>query len=65
MEHTIDYQIRTEAEADASIYTDTYDGGLWLSIQLNHASASAVLTHDQALALIDAIQFALSAGDAA
>ena len=64
MEHQIDYQRRNEAEADASIYTDTYDGGLWLSIQLNHASVSAVLTHDQALALIESIQFALSARDA-
>jgi hypothetical protein len=65
MEQVIDYQMRTEAEADARIYTDTYDGGLWLSVQLNHASVSAVLTHDQALSLIESIRFALSAGDAA
>jgi hypothetical protein len=61
---TIDYQIRNEAEADARIYTDAYDGGLWLSIQLNHASISAVLTREQALTLIESIQFALSAGEA-
>jgi hypothetical protein len=65
MSDNIDYQVRTEAQSDARIYTDAYDEGLWLSIHLNNASVSAVLTREQAIALIDAIQFALSAGDAA
>lgn len=65
MPDNIDYQIRTEAQSDARIYTDAYDEGLWLSIHLNNASISAVLSRDQAIALIDSIQFALSAGEAA
>ena len=65
MEHTIDYQRRTECRDDASIYTDEYDNGIWLNVMVPGASTRAILTRSQALALIDAIQFALSAGDAA
>jgi hypothetical protein len=65
MKNPIDYQIRTECSDDTAIYTDEYDNGLWLSIMVNGGSARAILTRDQAEALIDAIKFALSAGDAA
>ena len=64
MSATIDYQIRTEGDEDTAIYTDAYDNGVWLNVILPGASARAVLTRSQALALIDAINFALSAGDA-
>ena len=59
----IDYQIRTEGEADTVIYTDEYEGGLWLNVILPGASARAILTRSQALALIDAINYALSASE--
>lgn len=65
MSATMDYQIRTEGDEDTAIYTDAYDNGIWLNVMLPGASARAVLTRSQALALIDAINFALSAGDAA
>jgi len=61
----IDYQIRTEGEGDSVIYTDEYDNGLWLSVMVNGASARAIFTRSQALALIEAINYALSAGDVA
>ena len=65
MTATIDYQIRNEGTDGAAVYTDAYDNGLWLSVMLDGASARAILTRDQALALIESIQFALSAGEAA
>ena len=61
----IDYQIRTECSDETVIYTDEYDGGLWLSVMVNGGSARAILTRDQAAALIDAIKFALSASEVA
>lgn len=66
MTNPIDYQIRTECIDDATIYTDTWDDGLYLSVMIRDGSARATLTRDQAHALIEAIQFALSAnGEAA
>ena len=65
MEQVIDYQIRNEGTDGAAVYTDAYDNGLWLSVMLDGASARAIFTRSQALALIDAINYALSAGDAA
>ena len=65
MSNPIDYQIRTEGSDDTAIYTDEYDNGLWLSIMVNGGSARAILTRGQAEALIDAIKFALSAGEKA
>jgi len=65
MTNPIDYQIRTEGEGDSVIYTDEYEGGLWLNVMVPGASTRAILTRAQALALIESIQFALSAGDAA
>lgn len=62
---TIDYQTRTEGLLDSAIYTDEFDNGLWLSVQVHGASTRAILTRSQALSLIDAINYALSAGDAA
>lgn len=62
MSNPIDYQIRTEGSDDTAIYTDEYDNGLWLSVMVNGGSARAILTREQAEALIDAIKFALSAG---
>ena len=64
MSATMDYQTRTEGDEDTVIYTDAYDNGVWLNVMLPGASARAVLTRSQALALIDAINYALSAGDA-
>ena len=61
----IDYQIRNEGTDGTAIYTDEYDNGLWLSVMVDGGSARAILTRSQALALIDAINYALSAGDAA
>jgi hypothetical protein len=63
MTNPIDYQIRTEGEGDTAIYTDEYEGGLWLNVMLPGASARAILTRAQALALIESIQFALSANE--
>jgi hypothetical protein len=57
----IDYETRIECENDSSIFIDEFDNGLWLNIMVSGASARAILTSEQALALIDAIQFALSA----
>jgi len=57
----IDYQVRTEGSEQSCIYTDQWDDGVYLSVMLNGGSARAILTRDQALALIDAIKFALSA----
>ena len=65
MKNPIDYQIRTEGSDDTAIYTDEYDNGLWLSVMVNGGSARAILSRDQAEALIDAIKFALSAGEKA
>jgi len=59
----IDYQVRTECSDETVIYTDEYDSGLWLSVMVNGGSARAILTRDQAAALIDAIKFALSANE--
>ena len=63
MKNPVDYQIRTECTNDTVIYTDEYEGGLWLNVMVPGASARIVLTRDQAHALIDAIKFALSAGE--
>lgn len=60
----IDYQTRTECIDDASIYTDQWDDGVYLSVMINGGSARATMTRDQAYALIEAIQFALSANGA-
>jgi len=65
MTNPIDYQVRTEGEGDSAIYTDEYEGGLWLNVMLPGSSTRAILTRAQALTLIESIQFALSAGDAA
>ena len=65
MSATMDYQIRTEGDEETAIYTDAYDNGVWLNVMLPGASARAVLTRSQALALIESIQFALSAGETA
>ena len=65
MSNPIDYQIRTEGSDDTAIYTDEYDMGVWLSVMVNGGSARAILTREQAEALIDAIKFALSAGEKA
>ena len=61
----IDYQIRTECIDDATIYTDTWDDGVYLSVMISGGSARATMTREQALALIDAINYALSAGETA
>jgi len=61
----IDYQIRTEGEGDSAIYTDEYEGGLWLNVMLPGSSTRAILTRSQALALIGAINYALSANEVA
>jgi hypothetical protein len=65
MTNPIDYQIRTEGEGDSAIYTDDYEGGLWLNVMVSGGSARAILTRAQALTLIESIQFALSAGEKA
>jgi hypothetical protein len=59
----IDYETRIECENDSSIFIDEFDNGLWLNIMVSGASARAILTEDQALALIRAIEFALSANE--
>jgi hypothetical protein len=64
MPATIDYQTRTECIDDAAIYTDQWDDGVYLSVMISGGSARATLTRDQAHALIEAIQFALSANGA-
>jgi len=62
MEHNpIDYQVRTECSDSTAIYTDEWDNGVSLSVMVRGGSARATLTRDQAHALIEAIQFALSA----
>lgn len=61
MKQPIDYQTRIECEDHTAIYTDEWDNGLSLSVMVRGGSARAILTREQALALIDAIQFALSA----
>jgi hypothetical protein len=58
----MDYQTRTEGLLDSAIYTDEWNNGLTLSVMVMGGSARAVLTRSQALALIDAINYALSAG---
>jgi hypothetical protein len=63
MKNPIDYQIRTEGDEGTAIYTDEYDHGVWLSVMVNGGSARAILSRDQAEALIDAIKFALSANE--
>lgn len=60
---TIDYQTRTECEDNTAIYTDEWDNGLSLSVMVRGGSARAILTRSQALTLITAIQFALSANE--
>ena len=65
MSATMDYLTRTEGDEETAIYTDAYDNGVWLNVMLPGASARAVLTRSQALALIESIQFALSAGETA
>jgi hypothetical protein len=65
MTNPIDYQIRTECIDDATIYTDTWDDGVYLSVMISGGSARATMTREQAHALIDAIQFALSANEVA
>jgi hypothetical protein len=61
----LDHTIRNEATDGAVVFTDEFDNGLWLSVQVHGASTRAILTRDQALSLIESIHFALSAGDAA
>ena len=63
MPATIDYQTRTECIDDAAIYTDQWDDGVYLSVMISGGSARATLTRDQAHALIEAVQFALSANE--
>ena len=65
MTTAIDYTIRNEATDGAVVFTDEFDNGLWLSVQVHGASTRAILTRSQALALIESIQFALSAGETA
>jgi len=59
----IDYQIRTECTDDSVIYTDQWDNGVYLSVMINGGSARAIMTREQALGLIDALQWALSANE--
>jgi hypothetical protein len=59
----INYETRIECESDSSIFVDEFDNGLWLNIMVSGASARAILTEEQALALIRAIEFALSANE--
>lgn len=59
----IDYQVRTECSDNTAIYTDEWDNGISLSVMVRGGSARATLTRDQAHALIEAIQFALSANE--
>jgi hypothetical protein len=61
----LDHTIRNEATDGAVVFTDEFDNGLWLSVQVHGASTRAILTRSQALALIESIQFALSAGETA
>ena len=61
----LDHTIRNEATDGAVVFTDEFDNGLWISVQVYGASTRAILTRSQALALIESIHFALSAGDAA
>jgi hypothetical protein len=65
MEHLIDYQVRTECIDDATIYTDKWDDGVYLSVMISGGSARATMTREQAHALIEAIQFALSDNEVA
>jgi hypothetical protein len=60
----IDYQTRTECSDSTAIYTDEWDNGISLAVMVRGGSARATLTREQAHALIDAIQFALSANEA-
>jgi hypothetical protein len=61
----LDHTIRNEAADGAVVFTDEFDNGLWLSVQVHGASTRAILTRSQALALIESIHFALSAGETA
>jgi hypothetical protein len=64
MNNPIDYQVRIECSDETAIYTDEWDNGVSLSVMVRGGSARATLTRDQAQALIEAIQFALSANGA-
>jgi hypothetical protein len=64
MTNPIDYQVRTECSDETAIYTDEWDNGVSLSVMVRGGSARATLTREQAHALIEAVQFALSANGA-
>jgi hypothetical protein len=60
---TIDYQTRIETDRKSVVFTNEYDGGIELSIMRPQLRLGVILNRDQALALIDAITHALSAGE--
>jgi hypothetical protein len=58
---SFDYETRMECEQGSTISIDKFDDCVWVNINIHGGHARAILTREQALELIDAINIALSA----
>ena len=59
---SFNYETRIKCESESVVSVDAFDdGGVWLSINVHGGHARAILTLEQALELLDAINIALSA----
>jgi hypothetical protein len=59
---SFNYETRIQCESESVVSVDAFDdGGVWLSINVHGGHARAILTLEQALELLDAINIALSA----
>ena len=57
---TFDYETRIECEQNSTISIDKFDDCVWININVHGGHARAILTREQGLELIDAINIALS-----
>ena len=58
---SFDYETRIDCEENSSLFIDKFDDCVWVNISIHGGHARAILTREQALELIDAINIALSA----
>ena len=61
---SFDYETRIECEQGSTLSVDKFDDCVWLNINVHGGHARAILTREQALALMDGICIALSTEEA-
>jgi hypothetical protein len=58
---SFDYETRIECEQGSSLFIDKFDDCVWVNTSIHGGYARAILTREQALELIDAINIVLDA----